>query len=172
MTLIRRCARNLFLGAVLLVAASMAAALYLQHVVGLAPCPLCVLQRIGILAAGFFALLAALAGRGSVLRLTLAGAAIASALAGGGVAVWHTWLLAHPPQQLGCGRPFEWFHEDFPLAVWLPRLFRGDGDCLAVEWSLFGLTVPHWSLAAHLSVLALLVCGLAAARREQRGPAN
>jgi disulfide bond formation protein DsbB len=159
-------ARALLLGAVALVAASMAAALYLQYVVGLAPCPLCVLQRMGILAAGFFALLAAWAARGSIARLAASSAAIASALAGGGVAVWHSWLLAHPPEQLGCGRPFEWFHEDFPLVVWLPRLFRGDGDCLAVEWSLLGLTVPHWSLLAFAGVLALLARAMAVTWRD------
>jgi disulfide bond formation protein DsbB len=160
-------ARALLLGAALLVAASMAAALYLQHVVGLAPCPLCVLQRMGIIAAGLFALLAAWAARGSIARLVAGGAAVVSALAGGGVAVWHSWLLAHPPEQLGCGRPFEWFHEDFPLVVWLPRLFRGDGDCLAVEWSLFGLTVPHWSLLAFAGVLVLLARAMAVTWRDR-----
>ncbi len=34
---------------------AMAAGLYLQHVVGLAPCPLCVLQRIGFIACGLIA---------------------------------------------------------------------------------------------------------------------
>lgn len=160
-------ARTLLLAAAALVAAAMSAALYLQHVVGLAPCPLCVLQRIGILAAGAFALLAAWAAPGSIARLAAAVAAIASALAGAGVALWHSWLLANPPQQLGCGRPFEWFHEDFPLAVWLPRLFRGDGDCLAVQWSALGLTVPHWSLVAFVGVLALLARAMVVAWRER-----
>lgn len=160
-------ARALLLAAAALVAASMAAALYLQYAVGLAPCPLCALQRLGIIAAGVFALAAAWAARGSIARLIAGGAAIASALAGAGVAVWHSWLLAHPPEQLGCGRPFQWFHEDFPLVVWLPRLFRGDGDCLAVEWSLAGLTVPHWSLLAFVGVLALLVGAMAVTWRDR-----
>src|SRR5512134_3476645 len=115
-------ARRLFVLAVLLVVAAIAAALYLQYAVGVAPCPLCVLQRMGFLLAAILALLAALAARGGRLRPALGVLAIAGSLAGGGVAAWHTWLLAHPPESLGCGRPFEWFNDDFPLIVWLPRL--------------------------------------------------
>ncbi|MCS7101204.1 MAG: disulfide bond formation protein B [Burkholderiaceae bacterium] len=164
--------RVLLLVAAAWVAAAFAAALYLQHVVGLAPCPLCVLQRIGILAGGLLALAAAAASRGSLTRIAITAAALAAAGAGAGVAAWHSWLLAHPPERLGCGRPFEWFHEDFALAVWLPRLFRGDGDCLSVDWSLAGLTVPHWSLLAFGALLALLGLALRQAWRERAARAS
>ena len=100
-------ARRLLLASVLLVVVAMAAALYLQYAVGLSPCPLCVIQRMGFIAAALLALLAAIAGAGGIPRLALATLAIISAIAGGGVAAWHAWLLAHPPETLGCGRPFE-----------------------------------------------------------------
>jgi protein dithiol:quinone oxidoreductase len=143
-----------------LAAGSMAAALVLQYVYGLAPCPLCVMQRVAIIAAG----LAAVAG----LLLPLGVAAVAAslvsalfALAGAGIATWHSWLVAYPPESMSCGRPFEWFHEEFPLATWLPRLFRGDGDCLANDWSLLGLNVPNLAL---LTFVLLIALALAAAR--------
>lgn len=161
-------ARRLFVLAVLLVVAAMGSALYLQYVVGLAPCPLCVIQRMGYIAAAIFALLAALALRGGWLRPTLGSLAIISAIAGGGVAAWHAWLLAHPPESLGCGRPFEWFSDDFPLVTWLPKLFRGDGDCLAVDWNFFGLGVPHLSVLTFLALIVLLSCGTVVAARERR----
>src|SRR5262245_34979636 len=101
-------AARLYLFAVLLVAAAMGSALYLQYGEGLVPCPLCVIQRMGFLSAALFALLAALAGRGAA-RPVLGIGALACALAGASVAAWHAWLLAHPPETLGCGRPFEWF---------------------------------------------------------------
>lgn len=160
-------ARRLFVLAVLLVVVAMAAALYLQYAVGLAPCPLCVLQRMGIIVAAIFALLAALAARGGVLRPVLGVLAVDGALAGGGVAAWHAWLLAHPPESLGCGRPFEWFNDDFPLIVWLPRLFRGDGDCMAADWTLLGLGVPHLSLFAFVVLTVLLVWATVAAWRDR-----
>jgi len=58
-----------------------------------------------------------------------------------------------------CGRPFQWFHEEFPLGTWLPKLFAGEGDCLKIEWSLFGLSIPDLSLIAFLLLLALAVMG-------------
>lgn len=142
----------------------MAFALYLQFVVGLEPCPLCSIQRVALIAAGLVAAVGAFAARPGALL----GASVLSALfvlAGAGVAAWHSWLLAFPPESLSCGRPFQWFHDEFPLAVWLPKLFRGDGDCLAVDWSLFGLTVPHWSLIVFIAALLVLVFGMRSSRR-------
>ena len=43
--------RQLNLLALLACIAAMAGALYLQHVDGLEPCPLCIFQRIGVIAA-------------------------------------------------------------------------------------------------------------------------
>jgi disulfide bond formation protein DsbB len=139
--------------------AAMAVALYLQHVVGLKPCPLCVLQRIALILAGTVALAGAVLARGRASQFAFLAGSAAAALAGAGVAVWHVWILVYPPESMSCGRPFEWFHEDFPLAVWLPRLFRGDGDCLSTEWSLLGLGIPHWSLVGFAVVLGLLLLG-------------
>ena len=146
--------------------AAMLVALYLQHVVGLKPCPLCVLQRIALILAGSIALLGVLLARSRTALLGCTLAAGAAAVAGTGVAVWHVWILAFPPESMSCGRPFQWFHEDFPLAVWLPRLFRGDGDCLSTEWSLLGLGIPHWSLVGFAIVLALLALALRASRHR------
>jgi len=164
----RLSARSLFGLAVALVVAAMAAALYLQYVVGLVPCPLCVIQRMAVISAAVFALLAALAGYRSIPRLALGVFAIACAVAGGAVAAWHAWLLAHPPESLGCGRPFEWFSDDFPLVTWLPKLFRGDGDCLAVDWTFLGLGVPHLSALTFLALLTLLVTGTVRAYRDRK----
>ena len=104
------------------------------------------------------------AGRTALLGYTLA--AGLAALAGTGVAVWHVWILAFPPESMSCGRPFQWFHDDFPLATWLPRLFRGDGDCLSTDWSMLGLGIPHWSLVGFAIVLTLLALALRASRRR------
>jgi disulfide bond formation protein DsbB len=165
----RLSARSLYLLALALVAAAMGAALYLQYVVGLVPCPLCVIQRMGAISAAIFAVLAALAGFRSLPRLAFGFIAIALAVAGGAVAVWHAWLLAHPPESLGCGRPFEWFNDDFPLVTWLPKLFRGDGDCLAVDWTFLGLGVPHLSALTFLALLALLIWATVTAARDRAG---
>jgi disulfide bond formation protein DsbB len=151
-------------------ALAMASGLFLQHVVGLAPCPLCVLQRVGFIASGLIAIGGALfARRARSLKLVALAAAFA-ALGGLGVAVWHNWLIAFPPESLSCGRPFEWFNDDFPLIVWLPKIFRGDGDCMAVDWTLLGLSVPQWAVVFFVAMLALLVTAFRRARAAEPPP--
>jgi disulfide bond formation protein DsbB len=67
---------------------------------------------------------------------------------------------------MSCGRPFEWLHDDFPLAVWLPKLFAGHGDCLQDGFSFLGLAIPHMALITFAALLA--VAALAARRARQR----
>ena len=52
--------RMLNLFAFLACVVAMAGALYLEHVEGLDPCPLCIFQRVGVVVAGLFFLLALL----------------------------------------------------------------------------------------------------------------
>lgn len=152
---------------VLIVAASMGGALYFQHVLMLQPCPLCVLQRVAIIGVGLFAAIGLMVGRPRA-RLLACAASLLCALTGAGIAGWHSWILAYPPESLSCGRPFQWFHEDFPLAVWLPKLFAGQGDCLAIDWTFFGLAIPHLSLIAFLLLIG--AAGVALRRARQQFP--
>jgi protein dithiol:quinone oxidoreductase len=160
MTLLSRLTPRVALGLVAGFAmVAMVCALYLQYVVGLTPCPLCSLQRMALILAGVIALGGAMLARGRGAQRGFIGASALAATAGAGVALWHVWILFDPPHSLSCGRPFQWFHDEFPLTTWLPRLFRGDGDCLSTEWSLLGLGIPHWSLVGFGVVLVLLVLG-------------
>jgi disulfide bond formation protein DsbB len=161
-TLLRRAGpKGLMALMVAFVVLSMIGALSFQHVLHLEPCPLCVVQRMAVIGVGVFALIGAVApgARGQLLAAVLAGA---MAIAGSAVAAWHSWILAFPPESLSCGRPFQWFHEDFPLATWLPKLFAGEGDCLKTDWTFLGLAIPHLALIA----FALLLAGAVLAVRE------
>jgi disulfide bond formation protein DsbB len=156
-------ARTLLALIVAVVALSMAGALYFQYVLHLEPCPLCVLQRVAIIAAGIAAALG-LAFGAALGQLAAALLALLVSLAGAGIAGWHSWLLAVPHgESLSCGRPFEWFHEDFPLAVWLPKLFAGQGDCMSLDWTFLGLAIPHLSLIAFVVLIALATLAMRAA---------
>jgi disulfide bond formation protein DsbB len=152
---------------VALVVASMAGALFFQHVLHFEPCPLCVLQRVAIIGAGVFAALGLFAAgvTGLLAATALSGL---SALAGAGVAAWHSWIVMYPPESMSCGRPFEWFHEEFPLGTWLPKLFAGEGDCLKIDWSLFGLTIPNLALISFVVLLAAAALAARAAWARRR----
>jgi disulfide bond formation protein DsbB len=150
---------------VAVVVAAMAGGLFFQHVLHLEPCPLCVLQRVAIISVGIFAALGLLTS-GARFQLVAAALATVCALVGAGIAAWHSWILVYPPESMSCGRPFEWFHEDFPLEAWLPKLFAGHGDCLKVDWTFLGLAIPNLSLIAFALLISVTV--LAARRAWQR----
>ncbi|MEL0027127.1 MAG: disulfide bond formation protein B, partial [Perlucidibaca sp.] len=87
-----------------LAALAMAAALYLQHVDGLEPCPLCIFQRVAVMAVGAVALLAALQGPGVAGRRIYGALTVVAAAAGVVVAGRHVWLQHLPPDQVpSCG---------------------------------------------------------------------
>ena len=116
------------------------AALYLQHVQQLLPCPLCVIQRYLFLA---IALCCTVGAYGARPRLG-AGLGLLGALAGLGVVGKHLWVLAHPG--LSCGiDPLETALNKIPTATALPWLFRADGLCEDARDTLLGLSIPQWS---------------------------
>lgn len=119
-------------------------ALYLQHVVGLEPCPMCIVQRyamIGVLVLGLLgwrlrkALPLALLG---VLLVLMAGF-------GAFVAARQSWLQWYPPEVVSCGRDFYGMIENFPIGRAIPMIFKGSGDCTAIDWTFLGGTIANWS---------------------------
>ena len=144
--------------------ALLAFGMYLQLVVGLEPCPMCIVQRYAlILVAVLAALAACLQGRG--LRQGLVGLMGLFALFGAFTAARQSWLQWNPPEILSCGRDFFGMIESFPLRRAVPMIFRGTGDCAKVDWTFLGLTIANWSFLCFVA-FALLAGWLLAARRR------
>ena len=129
-------------------------ALILQHAVGLAPCPLCIFQRIAYLAVAVFAAVAAWRAPRPSARV-LGALALICALTGVGIAGRHVYLQMNP-QGLSCGPGLQIMLENFPLTDLLPKVFRGSGDCGEASWTLLGLTIADWSLLWFLILSAAL----------------
>jgi protein dithiol:quinone oxidoreductase len=119
--------------------------MFLQHVIGLEPCPLCIFV-------GVFALLAAAVAPRRAARW-VAVLMVIAALTGFGIAAWHVRLQLNP-ESLSCGPGLEVMLDNFPLTQVLPRVFKGSGDCAQAGWTLFGLSIAGWSLA-WFSILSL-----------------
>ncbi|MDB5958727.1 MAG: disulfide bond formation protein [Massilia sp.] len=149
------------LNAIALVCVGLVAiALYLQHVTGLLPCPLCVIQRYLFLA---IALCCAIGAFGDKPKLG-AGLGLAGALAGLAVVGKHLWVLAHPG--LSCGiDPMETALNKIPSATLLPWLFKADGLCEDARDTLLGLSIPQWSALWFVLLTGALIYLLA---RRQR----
>ena len=138
--------RHVFAGFALIPLGLLGEALVLQHLLGQAPCPLCILQRVAFFLFGLIALAAAVHGprrRGAAIY---AGGLALASLAGMGVAIWHVWTLHHP--KFGCGIDvMEQFVNNLPTAKLLPFIFYSSGDCAARLDPILGLMVPEWALA-------------------------
>ncbi|MFW1690796.1 disulfide bond formation protein B [Acinetobacter ursingii] len=136
----------------------MSFALYLEHVKGLDPCPLCVFQRVGLMAMGIFALIAFLHNPASNLMKRMY--ALLATLSIGwsvGVAARHVWLQTLPPDQVpSCGPGLNYLIDALPLKTVLSEVLTGSGECAAIDWTFLGQSLPVWSLV-FFSVL-LLIC--------------
>lgn len=139
-----------FVGCVLL----MAAALYLEHVVGLAPCPMCVLQRICVIAFGLTCLVAAIHGPARLGRRGYALLALLFAGAGAATAGRQIWLQSVPADQLeACLPSLEFMMQALPMQDIVRLVFQGSADCAEVNWTLFGMSIPEWSLLGFVAML-------------------
>jgi disulfide bond formation protein DsbB len=141
--------------------ALLGAALYLQHVENMLPCPLCVIQRYAFAAVAIIALATALLPRSAQKAGALLGAL--SALAGAGVAGWHIYIKAHPTVSCGID-PLETALNKIVTAKLMPFLFQADGLCTTEYAPIMGLSLPQWALV-WFALLALTLLALAFRRR-------
>lgn len=132
----------------------MAGALYLEHVVGLAPCPLCIVQRVAVIAFGLVCLLAALHGPARLGRRIYAALALLSAAGGAAMAGRQIWLQGVPPDELpACLPSLDYMLEALPFLETLRLLLHGTADCAEITWTLFGMSIAEWSLLAFIGML-------------------
>ncbi|RMX08943.1 disulfide bond formation protein B [Corticibacter populi] len=137
-------------------AALLAFALYLQHSIGLEPCPMCIVQRYALIGVGVFAAIGSLWQRRWWQGLWGALALLGSGF-GAFVAARQSWLQWNPPEIMSCGRDFYGIVENYPISRAIPMLFRGSGDCSAIDWTFLGLSIANWSFMAFAGFAAALL---------------
>lgn len=148
--------RRLLALVALLCVALLSFGLYLQHVVGLEPCPMCIVQRYVMVLMALVAAVGAVVASVGARMLSVALVATLSA-AGAFVAARQSWLQWYPPEVYTCGRDFYGMIETFPLKRAIPMIFRGGGDCTKVDWTLLGLSIANWSFLAFVGIGFLTV---------------
>jgi len=144
----------------------LAYALYVQHVLFIDPCPMCILQRVAFAGFGLVCLIGVLHGprgrRGRAAYGVLAGVC---AVAGGAVAANHVYLQHLPADQVpSCGPGLNYLLDTQPLLEALSKVLRGSGECAEVDWTFAALSMPEWTL---ISFAILLVAGLFAGLRQR-----
>jgi protein dithiol:quinone oxidoreductase len=133
-------------------------AFFAEKVQGYVPCPLCMFQRVAIVALGVVFLVAALHRvryLGAIVYGTFlfvfAGAAVA-------VAGRHVWIQAQPPGTVpACGAPLDALMNMFPVLEVVRKVMTGGGECGVIDWTFLGLSMPMWVL---IWAIALGLVGL------------
>jgi len=151
---IRLCFLLLFLFSV----GAIASMLYMQHVMGLPPCALCITQRVFMIALGITALIAAIHNPRTWGHRVYAGVGLGFALGGVYFANHHRWLQSLPEDQVpACGPGLNYLLENFPLMEALQLLLRGDGNCAEVQWTFLSLSIPQWALVGFIGLSAIFI---------------
>lgn len=138
--------------------AIVALALVIQTKYQLEPCPLCISQRMVFMGLGVLFLVAAFIPPNSLFKTLLMGLQVITALGGAGVAIRHWYLQANKESMIAdCGVGFDYMFENFPLEKAFKLLFRGTGDCAAIDWTFLGLTLPQLALISFVAFGAYAV---------------
>jgi len=126
-------------------------ALIIQTKYNLDPCPLCISQRMIFMSLGVFFLIAAFIPTRTIISKLLTGLQVITALGGAGVAMRHWYLQANKESMIAdCGVGFDYMFDNFPLEKALKLIFRGTGDCAAIDWTFLGLTLPQLGLISYI----------------------
>lgn len=150
--------RSLFFLAFFACVSIVGAAIYLEHVVVFAPCPLCLVQRVLY---GLFAAVCLIAAAHSPQRRgwrRYSAALVMFSLAGMATAARQVWLQASPREDIAsCLGNLQNMLDTMPFLRVIGESLAGHADCSEITWSLFGISIPEWSLLAFsgLSLFAL-----------------
>jgi len=150
--------RTLNLAGFLWCAGLMAYALFVQYGLHEEPCPLCVLQRVAVIATGLLFLVAWVVNPSGSLRRVLGGLIVLAAVAGIGVAARHIYVINAPAGSVAeCGASLDYMMDVLPLHEVLGKVLSGSGECAKVTWRFLGLSMPTWVLANLLGLAGLAV---------------
>ena len=129
-----------------------AAGMELQNLLSLAPCPLCIFQRLLYMVIGLVALLGVLVPAG---RLLWSPPIAVLAAGGAAVAGYQSWMQAFPHLATECSysdpntieRLVDW------LGMLWPSLFLATGFCASRDWEFLGLSMANWSLLVFAGIV-------------------
>ncbi|HEX7763077.1 MAG TPA: disulfide bond formation protein B [Cellvibrio sp.] len=131
----------------------MLAALYMEHGMGMNPCPLCITQRGFVILTGLLALIAAIHNPATTGRRVYAVLGIISPILGACFAGRQLWLQSAPPElAVSCGpSSLSYILDAYSFLEGLDVLLQGDGSCAHVD-KIFGLSLALWTFMAFIAL--------------------
>ncbi len=128
-------------------------ALYVEYELFLAPCNLCILQRVAFVAIGMLYLLASfkpVLGWGrkifGILILIASGVGI-------GIAGRHVWMQGLPTELVpDCGPSLQMMMENSSIWSSVSSVLSASGSCADIQWEYWGLSMPTWTLICFIGL--------------------
>ncbi len=146
-------------GFVLCVGALLVAVFFMEGRLGLAPCPLCILDRVVIALMALIFLLAFVHNPAHVGQRIYAGVNIAFGAIGVALAGRHVYLQSLPPGEVpDCTPDLDYMLEAFPLSETLSIVLNSSGECAEIAWTFLGLSIAQQTLI--LFIFLTLLCGV------------
>lgn len=131
------------------------AAYYFQHVVGLKPCFLCIIQRMAVMAIGVGSLVMLINPEKLITRILGNLIYIIASLIGLSAALRQMYMQRFPDPYASCGPGFEYVLENNPIVEALPKLLTATGSCSEVDWSFLGLSMAELMIPVFAIYLVL-----------------
>ena len=134
-----------------------AIALYMEHVMLLQPCGLCITQRVFVILVGLFCLASPIHNPDEKVVKNYALGAAAMCVGGAYFAGRQIWLQHLPEDQVpACGPGLSYIMENFPMMDMLSFLLKGDGNCAEVSWRFLGLlSIAELSMLGFIGLISL-----------------
>lgn len=133
------------------------ASFFVQHILGIEPCPLCIIQRLtylGLIPVFFAAAVARSQGR---VQRALLWTAVILTLEGLGVAGYQTYLQLFPaPIVASCSASLSYMLDTMAVTEVLTQLLHATGDCSDTSFKILGFTLAQASLVIFLGFALLL----------------
>ena len=127
--------------------------LYLEHIQGLDPCPLCVFQRIAYILIIIASLIAVIHNPANTWKTIYKLLIFIFSVMGASVAGRQVWLQHLPPELVPeCGPGLDYMLNVFPFADAVRMILSGSGECAEVQWRFIGLSIAEWSLIVFIAI--------------------
>ncbi|NVK22861.1 MAG: disulfide bond formation protein B [Kangiellaceae bacterium] len=146
-------------------------ALYFQYVDGLDPCPLCIFQRVAVLALGIVLLVNALHNPTihSLANKIYQILGLLAALVGVGIAGRHVYLQSLPEGEApACGAPLDLMMDVLPFMEVIQSVLTGSGECAKISWQFWGISMPGWMLIIFIIAALVMLMRLVQAFRRPK----
>ena len=148
--------RIINIGVFLICVTTIGIVLYMEHVMFLSPCGLCITQRVFVIMCGLACLGSAIHNPSIKGQKLYAFGAASMCIFGSYFAIRQIWLQNLPLDLVpACGPGLTYIYENFPFIEMLNFLLKGDGNCAEAQFRLFGLlSIPEMAMVAFVGLFS------------------